>query len=99
VTTQLRNFNNGVAGGDSNYRKNYNQWVYGWQYYFGIEYVLTRDGKWGLFFLFRGSDTDRARYHIDETINFKDGTSVHFTEDLNMNLSNRSYTLGVTYRF
>ena len=97
LTTQLRNFsNNGV---DSSFQKSYSQWVYGWQYYFGFEYVLTRDGKWGLFFLFRGAEPDRARFQIDEIITFKDGTSIHYTDDLSMNLYNKSYTLGVIYRF
>ncbi|MDR2884462.1 MAG: hypothetical protein LBV09_05085 [Deferribacteraceae bacterium] len=99
VNTEMRNLRNTATGVGSNYTKNYSQFVYGWHYYLGLEYVLTKDGSWGLFFLFRGQETARPKYTLDKTVNFKDGSSITYNDDFDMDLNNKSYTLGVIYHF
>ena len=83
----------------SNFEKTFYQTVYGYQYQIGLEYILTKNGGWGLYFLIRGQYTSRAQFDIDERVTFSDGTNRYISERRTMDLSNRSYTFGMTYHF
>ena len=94
----MRNVKN-AAGSRSGYERMFHQTVYGYQYQIAIEYILTKDGSWGLYVLFRGQFTNRAKFDTDKHVEFSDGSAVYVNERRTMDLSNRSYTFGLTYHF
>ncbi len=99
AVSQMRNIENDATDVRSDYEKNFYQTVYGYQYQIGLEYLLTRDGSWGLYVLVRGQYTNRAHFDIDKTVEFPDGSTEYVNEHNTMDLSNRSYTFGLTYHF
>ena len=98
LESKLKNVKN-ESGSPSSYSQNYSQNVTGMHYYLGLEYILTKNGKWGMFFLFRVQETDRAQHKLDSNISFADGTTATVNTQKGMCLSNKSYMFGLTYHF
>ena len=101
LESQMSSVKNNVTGSKANYKKNFSQTVYGHQYQIGLDYILTKDGSWGAFALFRGQNTGKAEFNIDRRlVRYSDGMRRYIRRDYRtMDLSNDLYTVGIVYHF
>lgn len=86
VFGDIKNVRNG--GAPTGYTKSVSDTTFGWHYYAGFEYMLTKDGRWGAFILFRGLDAERAKFNIDD-LGF----------EAEQRVGGKTYSAGIIYHF
>lgn len=92
VSYNFATFNiSGGAVDDVNYQKfTQNSQLLGFDAFAGLEYLFTKDGRWGAFFEFRYTYAQNPKFNIDLS-----GGSVSDTLDMQQ----LKYTIGFSYHF
>jgi hypothetical protein len=98
IEAEMKDFNNS-AGSPSPYSKRYYNTVEGFHFYTGLEYVITKDGHWGLLVMVRGLYTKPSYYNKGGFVTFSDSTTSPLSGKDKVTHSIQSYSIGIVYHF
>jgi hypothetical protein len=98
IEGETKSFRNS-AGAPASYSQKYYSTVEGFHFYLGFEYVITRNGRWGLLVLVRGLYPKPSYYDKEGSVTFSDGTTELLSGRDKVTHSVQSYSLGLIYHF
>jgi hypothetical protein len=99
IEGEMKGFRNTTNGSGSSYSKKYYNTIEGFHYYAGFEYVITKDGHWGLLLMVHGLYTNPSYYNKEGSITFSDHLTVPLSGRDKVTHSIQAYSLGIIYHF
>ncbi|MDR2104463.1 MAG: hypothetical protein LBP51_01770 [Deferribacteraceae bacterium] len=98
IEADMKNFKT-TSGFPSSYSKKYYNTVEGFHFYAGFEYVITKDGHWGLLLMVRGLYIDPSYFNKEGNVAFSDASNVALSGKDKVTHSVQSYSIGIIYHF